>query len=343
MNEGGGLLEPPSISIIIPTYNSARALDKCLESIRAQDFPADKIEIIIIDAGSSDGTLEIASKYDVDKVLSNPLKTGEAGKAVGIEAASGEIIAFVDSDNILDGEDWLSTLARPLEDPEVFMSECYAFTYRPSDSVVDRYCALMGMNDPVHLFIGNHDRLCELTGRWTGLPVKSVDRGEYFDATLEREAVPTMGANGSLIRKSAIRDAKIGDYYFDIDIVYQLVCKGYTRVAMVKKGIIHLYCPNIRTFARKQKRRINDFLHYKGLGQRDYPHQKYFWGYVRFVVCCLLVFPLLVQSILGYSRKKDSAWFIHPLICWITLAAYGWATVRSMFMTAEFDRSNWSQ
>ena len=343
MNEGGAKLEPPSISIIIPTYNSARALGKCLESVRAQDFPADKIEIIIIDAGSCDGTLEIASKYEVDKVLSNPLKTGEAGKAVGIEAASGEIIAFIDSDNILDGEDWLSRMARPLEDPEIFMSECYAFSYRPTDSLVDRYCALMGMNDPIHLFIGNHDRHCELTGRWTGLPVKSIDRGDYFDATLEKEAVPTMGANGSLIRKSAIKQVEIGDYYFDIDVVYQLVCKGYSRVAMVKKGIIHLYCPDIRTFARKQKRRINDFLHYKRLGQRDYPHQKYFWGYVRFIICSLLVFPLIVQSMLGYSRKRDSAWFIHPIICWITLAAYGWATVRSMFMTSEFDRSTWSQ
>lgn len=336
-------METPLISIIIPTYNSARALGECLESVRAQDYPADKIEIIIIDAGSSDATLEIAKKYGVDKILSNPLKTGEAGKIVGIKAASGGIIGFIDSDNILDGEDWLTQMVNPLEDPEIFMSECYAFSYRPTDSVVDRYCALMGMNDPIHLFIGNHDRLCTLTGKWTGLPVECVDRGDYYDATLTKEAVPTMGANGSLIRKSAIEQADIGDYYFDIDVVYQLVCKGYTRVAMVKRGIIHLYCPNLRTFARKQKRRINDFLYYRGLGQRDYPHHKYFWGYARFAICTVLVLPLLVQSMRGYIRKKDSAWFIHPIICWITLAAYGWATLRSMFTTSEFDRSNWSQ
>ena len=333
----------PSISIIIPTFNSARSLDQCLESIRAQDYPPDKIEIIIVDAGSTDGTLEIAAKYGVDKTLSNPLKTGEAGKAVGLKEVSGEIVGFIDSDNILDGEDWLTTMARPLEDPGIFMSECYAFSYRPEDPIVDRYCALMGMNDPIHLFIGNHDRLCALNGKWTGLPVESVDRGEYYDVVLRKDAVPTMGANGSLIRRSALEEAEIGDYHFDIDVIYQLVCKGHTRVAMVKRGIIHLFCPNLRTYARKQRRRIKDFLHYNRLGLRDYPHQKYFWGYVSFTVCCLLVFPLIMQSMLGYVRKQDRAWFIHPIICWLTLTAYGWATVRSFFATAIYDRKDWSQ
>ncbi len=336
-------MEPPLISIVIPTYNSSRSLGECLESIRAQDYPADKIEIIIIDAGSTDETLDIAAKAGAVKILPNPLKTGEAGKAVGIRAASGEIIGFIDSDNILDGNDWLSKMVVPFENPEIFMSECYAFSYRPTDSVVDRYCSLMGMNDPIHLFIGNHDRLCTLTGKWTGLPVQMTDRGDFYEVVLAKENVPTMGANGSLIRKSALEGLGISDYYFDIDVVYQLVCSGHTRAAMVKKGIIHLYCPDLRTFARKQNRRINDFLHYRRLGRRNYPHQKYFWGYVRFVVCCLLLFPLLVQSLLGNAKKKDRAWFIHPIICWLTLAAYGWATVRSLFATAEFDRRDWKQ
>jgi glycosyltransferase involved in cell wall biosynthesis len=336
-------LEAPSISIIIPTFNSGRSLGECLESIRSQDYPSEKIELIIIDAGSSDETLDIAEKYRADKILENPLKTGEAGKTVGIAAASNEIIAFIDSDNILDGSDWLTKLAAPLENPDIFLSECYTFSYRPEDPVVDRYCALMGMNDPIHLFIGNHDRLCTLTGKWTGLPVESIDRGDYYEVVLSKDAIPTMGANGSLIRKSAIEEAEPGDYYFDIDVVYSMVSAGHDRVAMVKKGIIHLYCPDLRTFARKQKRRVHDFLHYKRLNLRNYPHQKYFWGYMLFILSCLLMFPLLVQSVIGYTKKKDSAWFIHPIICWITLVSYGWATVRSIFMTSEFDRSNWSQ
>lgn len=48
-----------TISIIIPTLNSAKTLKDCLASIAMQDYPKDKIEIIIADGGSTDGTLEI--------------------------------------------------------------------------------------------------------------------------------------------------------------------------------------------------------------------------------------------------------------------------------------------
>jgi len=85
---------PPSISVVVPTYNSARTLGGCLESIKNQDYRGE-IKIIIADGGSTDSTLEIARKY-TDKIYPNPLKTGEAGKAVGVKHAGGEIIALID-------------------------------------------------------------------------------------------------------------------------------------------------------------------------------------------------------------------------------------------------------
>lgn len=97
----------PFISIVIPTFNSAATLPTCLDSIREQDFPSENIEIIIADAGSSDNTVEIAKKF-TDRIYPNPLKTGEAGKAAGVKHAKGEIIALIDSDNILPSRDWLS-------------------------------------------------------------------------------------------------------------------------------------------------------------------------------------------------------------------------------------------
>jgi len=308
-----------------------------------QRYPRERVEIILVDAGSHDGTLEIASSFKVDKILQNPLKTGEAGKAVGIDAASGEIVALIDSDNILDSEDWLEKMAIPFQDDEIFCSESYALTYRLSDSIIDRYCALIGMNDPIHLFLGNYDRFNTLTGKWTGLPLEMHDREDYYEVLLTENCIPTMGANGCLIRKKAIQEVDYRPYYFDIDIIHQLVHKGRRKAAFVKKGVVHLYCPNLKTFVRKQKRRISDFLYYKQLGRRTYPHQQYFWGYLKFIVSTLLLFPLLAQALLGYSRKRDLAWFIHPVVCWVTLMTYGLATIRSLFLAQELDRSNWSQ
>lgn len=82
------------VSIIIPTYNSARTLEQCLISIKNQDY--DDIEIIVVDNNSSDSTKEIASKY-ADKVLNKwPERTAQ--KNFGIKNATGEYLCFVDSD-----------------------------------------------------------------------------------------------------------------------------------------------------------------------------------------------------------------------------------------------------
>ena len=333
----------PSISFVIPTFNSERVLDRCLESIRLQDYMTNKIEIIIVDAASTDKTLDIAKKYQVDKVLDNPLQTGEAGKAIGINASSNEIIALIDSDNLLDGKDWLKKMVKPFKNPEIVSSEAMFLAYKKEDHFIDRYCALIGMNDPMHLFIGNYDRFSYLTGKWTGLPIAQVDQGEYIEVILNKGMVPTMGANGYLVRKEALGKTKYEPYYFDIDIVYQLVLNGYNRLAMVKVGIVHLFCSNIKTFVRKQGRRINDYLFYRKKGLRVYNHGRFIRGYITFIMCTLLLFPLFFQALLGYHRKPERAWFFHPLACWITLYVYSWGVIKGWFKANIQDRSKWSQ
>ena len=127
----------PSVSFVIPTLNSARTLDACLASVRAQDYDGE-IEVRIVEAGSTDATLEIAQRHAVDRILENPLRTGEAGKAVGMRSARGEILAFVDSDNTLVGRDWLTRMTRPFEDPEVVSSEPLRWDYQPEYGLIDR-------------------------------------------------------------------------------------------------------------------------------------------------------------------------------------------------------------
>ncbi|MBI5183741.1 MAG: glycosyltransferase, partial [Nitrospinae bacterium] len=154
----------PTVSIIIPTLNSARTLKDCLYSITIQDYPKDKIEIIIADGGSTDDTMAIINSFNPTNILvvPNPLKTGEAGKAAALKRANNQILAFIDSDNILQDEDWLKRMIEPFKDPEIIASEPIEYTYRASDSYITRYCALLGMNDPLCLFLGNYDRYCTL-------------------------------------------------------------------------------------------------------------------------------------------------------------------------------------
>ena len=127
------------VSFVIPVLNSEKTLAECLEAIRAQTLPPGiEREIVVADADSSDSTLEIARAHGADVITDNPLKTGEAGKTAGIKAAHGDVIALVDSDNILPGPDWLARMTAPFADPDVVATEPIAYTARPRDPAPTR-------------------------------------------------------------------------------------------------------------------------------------------------------------------------------------------------------------
>lgn len=87
-------MNKPLVSVIVPTYNSERTIEKCLESIKNQTY--ENIEIIVVDNNSKDKTKEIAKKY-TDKVYNKwPERTAQ--KNYWIEKAKWEYIFFVDSD-----------------------------------------------------------------------------------------------------------------------------------------------------------------------------------------------------------------------------------------------------
>src|SRR5579859_7078552 len=135
----------PGISVLIPTLNAERYLEGCLRSVRSQDYPEDLVEIIVADAGSTDGTLDLLRRFGVDRVVPNPGITGEAARAILNSLATKELILSIDSDNYLVGTDWLRRMVKPLqEDPSVFASESMRFDYRRSDPALNRYFALSG-------------------------------------------------------------------------------------------------------------------------------------------------------------------------------------------------------
>ena len=335
------------LSIVIPTLNSAKTLDACLRAIRAQSIPEDRYEIVIADAGSSDQTLEIAKRHKVDTITPNPLKTGEAGKTAGIKAAKGDIIALVDSDNILPDPDWVKRMLAPFSDPEISASEPIEYTWHKEDSALTRYFALLGMNDPICLFTGNYDRTCAVTGRWTDMPVPSEDKGDYLKLSLTSDALPTIGANGFVFRRSLLDDAKWEPYLFDIDILYSRILKnGSVAVAKVKTGIVHLYCSKLRDFARKQRRRIRDFLYFAQEKERAYPWNKQRKsGIAVFCLSTITVLPLLVQMCKGFIRRPDAAWLYHIPACWITLWIYGTGVISKTLGARQLpaDRSSWQK
>jgi glycosyltransferase involved in cell wall biosynthesis len=88
------------VSVVIPTYNREKTISYCLKSVLAQTYPVH--EIIIVDDGSKDNTVAIVKTFDDSriKLIQLPCNQGaQAARNAGIRAATGDYIAFLDSDD----------------------------------------------------------------------------------------------------------------------------------------------------------------------------------------------------------------------------------------------------
>ena len=105
------------ISVIIPTYNEAENIRECLESLCKQTLARDSYELIVVDGGSTDNTIEIAKEYaDVVFVQKSP-KVGGA-RNDGILRAKYDIVSTTDADTVLPPH-WLKTILDLFADSSV--------------------------------------------------------------------------------------------------------------------------------------------------------------------------------------------------------------------------------
>ena len=115
-------------SIIIPNYNKEKYIDECINSILSQTIAKAKYEIIFIDDGSSDSSLDVISKYEDVKILhTNRLLAGGARNA-GIKQAKGEYLIFLDSDDYLCSNNVLEKLDGHIKGEDIIFLNFYRQT-----------------------------------------------------------------------------------------------------------------------------------------------------------------------------------------------------------------------
>ena len=97
----------PKISVVVCTYNGAHIIRDCLEGLRKLDYP--DFEVIVVNDGSTDATATIVQEYDV-RLINTEQRGLSRARNTGMEAATGEIIAYIDDDAYPDPH-WLTYLA----------------------------------------------------------------------------------------------------------------------------------------------------------------------------------------------------------------------------------------
>jgi glycosyltransferase involved in cell wall biosynthesis len=106
------LSQTPRVSVVVCTYNGGRTLEQCLCSLRALDYP--DYEVIVVDDGSTDATRAILGRFPEVRAIHQANQGLSVARNVGLQAATGEVVAYTDSDCFADPA-WLSLLVYQLQ------------------------------------------------------------------------------------------------------------------------------------------------------------------------------------------------------------------------------------
>lgn len=331
----------PTVSVVIATFNAEKTLPRVLDSIRVQDYPPGLVDITIVDGGSKDRTLEIAKKYTQSIISVDPAKqNAEYNKCIGIHQAKGELLFLIDHDNVLPTALVLRHMVQPLLDyPAVVGVETLRYHYDLNASLLDRYFALFGAGDPLAWYLGKADRLSFLYDRYN-LAGRTRDMGAYYLVTFSPDHIPTLGANGFIVRRALLmKHAKVDpQHFYHIDVNVDLIRKGYNTYAFTKDAILHLSgYKNLWSFLSRRKLFLEQF-HLSSAGMTARAERRYSvfepkdkWKLFWFVCISLTIIIPLADSIRGFRKIHDPAWFLHPFLCFVLVVLYGWIIIKHQF------------
>ena len=136
-------MKSPTVSFIVPVRNDANRLERCLRSIQANRFSGTRIEVVVIDNGSTDGSAEVARKLGALVIGSDGASVAEL-RNIGAARSAGEILAFVDADHEISAA-WVRAAADTLRASDV--AAAGALCHAPIDGtwVQRTYGLLRGM------------------------------------------------------------------------------------------------------------------------------------------------------------------------------------------------------
>lgn len=329
----------PAISIIIVTLNAQRTIKECLKYIEKQSYP-NIDEVLIVDGGSSDATLNIASQSNLPiKIIKGGYKDNqEARRSVGVEKAKNEICAFIDSDNYILSKSWLKQMVKPLiTEEEIVATQTLRYAVPKNASMLNRYFGLIGGADPVSYYLGKNDRLSWAFSKWNLLGKIRSENKNYLKIEFEPHSYPTVGCNGVLFKKSFLLKSKWGDpeNYLHTDVFVDIGKLGYNKFGIVKNEIFHNTAESPVSFLLKRRKYMQMYHQQMNRKRRqlvfDSRNRRDIYKLILFIFFFLTIIEPLTQSIIGYVKKRDTAWFLHPLMCYGMGLIYIEATLRMYF------------
>jgi glycosyltransferase involved in cell wall biosynthesis len=300
----------PKVSVIIPVKNGAPHIKDLLDSLMQVNYEKDKLEILVVDGNSTDGTREIVAQYPV-KLLTEERPGINAARNTGLKYSNGEIVAFTDYDCVVP-KNWVSKIVDNFENPKV---------------------GCIGGN-----VLGYHNDFLSQYADKSLMPVMRVFKKRetlnMIKPPLRYPAGCNMAFKREIIEKIGMFNEKI-KYGFDEDEFVERICMaGYTMVLDPEIVVKHEHRPTLKGLLKQTfnyGRGMGNMLKIKGLKSVFSKWALYcILGFLSWIV---MIFSFLALSFLaGSIVYKGTLLFLllFPLVGLVIFYAYRKAVNRNV-------------
>lgn len=204
----------PFISIIVPVYNSDRYLENCLDSILQQTYT--DLEIILIDDGSTDKSLQICEAYaEKDKRIKVFIKENGgqcSARNLGLDKASGKYISFIDSDDEISKDVFENAIQPFIRDPDIDVVQFPVF-----------------MNYGLHTQYLNQKKEQKITGR-----------GNLFHQWIEENNISWIVCN-KIFKKEVFDQLRFEKMYFEDNYMVAAILEKINSIQIIEQGIYYYH------------------------------------------------------------------------------------------------------
>ncbi|MEM2141528.1 glycosyltransferase family 2 protein [Nitrososphaera sp.] len=308
MNESTNL---PTVTFGIPVLNAEEFLDRCLSSIMSQDYPKDKLEVIIADGGSTDSTLEIARRHGAT-IVHNQKKLADFGIKLAAKQCGGEVLVIFAADNELGSKDWVRTIASAYrERPELACIWC-DMVAGSDDPPINRYYEMI-KSDPLMYSINKNLKDHYLA---TTHPERIGGHNFYF-FKVEPSRPLVWGANGLSYRTDFVRHIiAVDEFVGDNDVFQIMVEEGHNLVGFSPTlKVLHHHLKSLSHWAAKWNRNYQQHM----VAQLESRNMGWaIAGNFKAKAALWLIYSLIpvfssVHAVCLAVKDRNRYWLYHPL------------------------------
>ncbi len=263
------------VSVVIATYNSEKTLGKTLQALRKQSYPQNKLEIILVDGGSSDTTLQIAGEYGCI-VVDNPKTEPVHAKLLGTNRATGKYLVTLDHDEVLENCDSILNRVNTLKShPDCKVAFLSGYK-RPKDyPLLNQYISEFG--DPFSLYMYNFSKDYQLYEKALKKRCRIIEEtNEYSYMSFEPNKSSVIV---ELCCLATMIDLAYFKHVIEIDsnssnlvhAFYLMLQNGCTNVIISKNDpLVHYSVDSIKAYFPKLKWRIVNNVHFAEKGEKGF-------------------------------------------------------------------------